>query len=99
MVRELGVEHIERNCIWDGISFWREDEFRFAVYELRDEPRGADAIDLWPWTRKPRLALILPHVQFLELPRASWAFGAPNQHGNVMPARAVEKIDRTNLPK
>src|SRR6266480_7821723 len=39
MVREFGVEHIERNCIWVGVSSWRKDEFRFAVNELRDQPR------------------------------------------------------------
>src|SRR5260370_30842129 len=36
MVRELGVKHIEWNCIWNGVSSWRKDEFRFAVNELRD---------------------------------------------------------------
>src|SRR6266496_3396190 len=93
MVRELSVEHVKRDRAGHGICTWREYKFRLPVNELRDQPRRSNSVDLRAWARQPCFALVLLRTEHRELSRTTAAFGATEQHRDVVPTCTVEEID------
>src|SRR6266480_484602 len=97
MVRELGIKHVERDRARDSVCTWREYKFRLSVNELRDQPRRSNSVDLRAWARQPCFALVLLRIEHRELSRTTAAFGATEQHGDVVPAWAAEEINLANF--
>src|SRR5437773_5746383 len=85
MVRELGIKHVERDRARDSVCTWREYKFRLPVNELRDQPRRSNSVDLRALARQPCFALVLLRTEHRELSRTTAAFGATEQHRDVVP--------------
>src|SRR5947207_109483 len=97
MVRELGIKHIKWDRARQSVCSRREYKFRLPVNELRDQPRRSNSVDLGPRARQPCFALVLLRIEHCELPGGTAAFGATEQHGDVVPAWAIEEIDLANF--
>src|SRR5882724_8365504 len=99
MVGKLSIKHVKRDCAAESVCTWREYKLRLLVNELGDQPRRSNAVDLRAWARQPCFALVLLRVEHCELPRGPAAFGATEQHRDVMPTCTVEEIDFPNFTK
>src|SRR6266480_5439854 len=93
MVRELSIKHVERDRARDSVCTWREYKLRLPINELRDQPRRSNAVDLRAWARQPCFALVLLRIEHCELPHGTAAFGATEQHRDVVSTCTVEEID------
>src|SRR5438132_4256370 len=99
MMREFGIEHVEGNGVWNSVCTRRKNKFWLPINELRDQPSRSNPVDLRTWSRQPSFTLVLFGVENFQLPRPLRARGATQKHGDVMPTRAVEKIDIANFAK
>src|SRR6266481_5429988 len=97
MVRELGIKHVERDRARDSVCTWREYKFRLPVNELRDQPRRSNSVDLRARARQPCFALVLLRTEHRELSRTTAAFGATEQHRDIVSTCTVEEIDFANF--
>src|SRR5437016_5305305 len=97
MVRELGVEHVERDRTGHDMCTWREYKFRLPVNELGDQPRRSNSVDLRARARQPCFALVVLRIEHCKLSRTTAAFGATEQHRDVVSTGTVEEIDFANL--
>src|SRR3954463_5299987 len=99
-VRELGVEHVERNGGRSRRNPARKGEACFRVDELPDQPGGARAIDLRPWPGKPGPAPVIagPNSRDGAFCRVG-SLQSLQLRLNFLSARAVKKIDGAKLPK
>src|SRR5262249_7378816 len=97
MVRELSIQHVEGDGARHSIRTWREHKLRLPINELRDQPSRADTLDLGPRPREPWFALVLLRIEHCQLSRATAAFGATEQHRDIVPACTLEEIDLANF--
>src|SRR5438128_10187261 len=97
MMREISIKHVKWDCASHTVCTWREDKLRLLVNELGDQPRRSNSVDLRARARQPCFALVLLRIEHRELPRGPTAFGATEQHRDVVSTCTIEEIDFANF--
>src|SRR5207244_7514863 len=65
--------------------------------ELGDQPRRSNSVDLRARARQPCFALVVLRIEHCKLSCTTAAFGAPEQHSDVVSTCTVEEIDFANF--